>query len=127
MNATPILTPVLALLRSRKFIVGVVALLINLLIVAIPNLEAFRDQLMAVVTGLALALIGGIAYEDAAQAGKDATVVAPVTPEESARKLLLDIIDATFGEQQVVNKVDVKIAVMERTSVPGAQGFTPRA
>lgn len=117
MDTTPILTPVLALLRSRKFIVGVVALVINLLIAVVPDLAAFRDQLMAVVTGLALALIGGIAYEDAAKAGKDAATVAPSTPEDAARKLLLDLIDEVFTDQETLSKTDVQIAALRSASI----------
>ena len=62
----------MALLKSRKVIVSLCALLLNLLVTAVPDLAPYRAELMTVITGLALGLIGGIAYEDAARAGHDA-------------------------------------------------------
>ncbi|MEO8394958.1 MAG: hypothetical protein ABI700_18320, partial [Chloroflexota bacterium] len=65
-NLQPILAPILALLKSRKVIVSLCALLLNVIVAALPTLAPYRTELMTVITGLALALIGGIAYEDAA-------------------------------------------------------------
>lgn len=64
---TPILDPLLSLLRSRAFIVMIVTALINMLIIAVPDLGAYRDELMTVVTGLALAVIAKMGAEDVAK------------------------------------------------------------
>lgn len=93
-NIKPIWTPLLLLLKSRKVIVSLCALLLNLLIAALPELEPLRGELMTVITGLALALIGGIAYEDAARAGREAAA-APVQPNAELIKLLFgDLVDS---------------------------------
>jgi hypothetical protein len=66
MDTAPILAPVLALLHSRKFIVAVVGVLVDLIIAFVPALEPMRDQLITIVTIFAGLLIGGITIEDAA-------------------------------------------------------------
>ena len=63
-NYPPIFGPLIQLLRSRKFIVAIVAVLIDVVIVFVPSLEVVRTELLAVVTALASMLIGSIAYED---------------------------------------------------------------
>lgn len=64
---TPILDPFLALLRSRAFILSIVTAIISAVIIAIPSLEPMRDELINVIVGLALALIGKMGLEDAAE------------------------------------------------------------
>ncbi len=93
LDPKPILTPVLLLLKSRKVIVSACALILNVLVAAAPELAPFRNELMTVITGLALALIGGIAYEDAARAGRDAASAPPQTDAELLKTLLGDLID----------------------------------
>lgn len=90
----PLITPLLLLLRSRKFIVSVCALAMNFIVAAAPELAPLRSELMTVITGLALALIGGIAYEDAARAGRDAAVLPPQTNAELLKTMLGDLIDS---------------------------------
>lgn len=92
-KSTAILTPILLLLKSRKVIVSLCALALNLLIAAAPDLASFRGELMTVITGLALALIGGIAYEDAAQTGREAAALPPQTSAALLKSLLGDLID----------------------------------
>jgi hypothetical protein len=93
-DAKPIMTPIALLLKSRKVIVSACALLLNLLVTAVPELEPYRGELMVVITGLALALIGGISYEDAAKTAKEATVRAAKTDKELFQALLGDLIDS---------------------------------
>ncbi|MCC6801541.1 MAG: hypothetical protein IT319_01555 [Anaerolineae bacterium] len=61
---------------------------------AAPELAPLRNELMTVITGLALALIGGIAYEDAARAGRDAAALPPQTNADLLKTLLGDLIDS---------------------------------
>jgi len=94
MEIKPIVTPILLLLKSRKFIVSLCALALNLLIAAIPDVAPLRGELMAAITGLALAVIGGIAYEDAAKAGRDASAAPTQTDAELIKALLGELIDS---------------------------------
>lgn len=94
MNTQPLITPILLLLKSRKFIVSVCALALNLLVAAVPEIAPFRTELMTVITGLALALIGGIAYEDAAKAGREAASTPPQTNAELIKLMFGDLIDS---------------------------------
>src|SRR5690606_24240548 len=87
MNAQPLITPLILLLKSRKVVVSLCALALTLLITIVPDRAPFRAELMTVVTGLALALIGGIAYEDAAKAGRDAAAQPPQTNAELIKLL----------------------------------------
>lgn len=126
MNITPILSPVLALLKSRKFIVAVVALVINLLIAAAPGLEAFRTELVTVVTGLALALIGGIAYEDGAAIGRDVAALPPKSNDDLIKELFGDFVDTVIttasGQTTVVLKPGAPVTTTERTVSANAEG-----
>ena len=93
-NSTPFVTPILLLLKSRKVIVSLCALLLNLLVAAAPDLAPFRGELMTVITGLALALIGGITYEDAARAGREAAAQPPQPSAELLKTLFGDMVDS---------------------------------
>ena len=90
----PIISPILLLLKSRKVIVSLCALALNLLVTAVPQIAPFRSELMTIITGLALALIGGIAYEDAAKAGQNAGAQPVQTDAELIKMLLGDLIDS---------------------------------
>lgn len=94
LDAKPIWTPLVLLLKSRKVIVSLCALLMNLLVTALPALEPYRGELMTVITGLALALIGGIAYEDAARTAKEAAARSASTDKELLQALLGDLLDS---------------------------------
>ncbi len=69
------------------------ALLLNILVTLVPDLAPFRAELMTVITGLALGLIGGIAYEDAAKAGRDASQGPAQSDIDLLKQLLGDLID----------------------------------
>lgn len=104
-DSQPLITPLLRLLKSRKFIVSVCALALNFVVAAAPELESLRGELMTVITGLALALIGGIAYEDAARAGREAAAQPPQTNADLLKTLLGDLIDSVgenFDGQTVI-------------------------
>jgi len=92
-DTKPLITPVLLLLKSRKVIVSLCALALNLLVAAVPSLAPFRSELMTVITGLALALIGGISYEDAAKAGRDAASQPTQSDADLIKTLIGEMID----------------------------------
>ena len=64
----PVLGPLLALLRSRKFMAALMTLVVSLLIAYLPALEAVQAELLTVLTVLGSALVGAIAYEDSRKA-----------------------------------------------------------
>lgn len=66
MNTKPVLDPFVALLKSRAFILMIVTAFVSAIIALIPELEPMRDELINVIVGLALALIGKMALEDSA-------------------------------------------------------------
>lgn len=111
MNPTPIVTPILLLLKSRKVIVSLCALAITLLVYAVPDLAPFREELTVVVTGLALALIGGISYEDAHKAGQAAVETEPANLEAAIKDAALALIEAAVGDKEVVSGDEMKMAV----------------
>ncbi|NDJ53182.1 MAG: hypothetical protein GYB68_08880 [Chloroflexi bacterium] len=61
---TPIIGPLLALLRSRKFLVALATLIINVVIAYVPELEAVQTELLTIFTLIGSVLVGAIAYED---------------------------------------------------------------
>ena len=93
-TSTPLVTPILLLLKSRKVIVSLCALLLNLLAAAVPELASFRGELMTIITGLALALIGGITYEDAARSGREAAAQPPQPSAELLKTLFGELVDS---------------------------------
>lgn len=80
MNETPTVSPVILLLRSRKFLAILFGLVFDMAIAFIPSLvptlAPFRDQLIFVSTALVIAFVGGTTIEDAAQKLGDAKVEA---------------------------------------------------
>lgn len=76
--------PISLLIRSRKFQIGAATLLANVIIALIPETESYRAEMIASFTAIALALIGGIAYEDGkAKEGLPLAVTASV-PDTSS-------------------------------------------
>jgi hypothetical protein len=67
----PVITPLLALLRSRKVIISIVSVLVSLAVTHAPELAPVREYLFVLIGTVALALIGGISWEDASAAAKE--------------------------------------------------------
>jgi hypothetical protein len=67
-NMKPIIDPLLTLLRSRKFMVALLTLVVDVLVAYLPSLEPVQNELMTVFTLLGSVLIAAIAYEDTQQA-----------------------------------------------------------
>ncbi len=108
MEVQPIITPIVLLLKSRKFIVSVCALVLNLLVALVPEIAPLRTELMTVITGLALALIGGIAYEDAAKAGRDASALPMQTNADLVKALLGDLVDSASENSEGQTVITLK-------------------
>lgn len=100
MNNLPILKPLLALFRSRKFLTAVISVIVSLLVTLFPSLETIQGPLINVIMALGLAVIGGIAWEDAAKAGGDAAAQPPRTIEELLRELGYTTIDELLNQHK---------------------------
>jgi hypothetical protein len=66
---TPIIGPILNLLRSRKFMVALMTLIVDVVVAYVPALAEVQDPLLTVFTAIGLVLVAAIAYEDAANTG----------------------------------------------------------
>ena len=64
----PVIGPILNLLRSRKFMVALMTLIVDVVVAYVPALAEVQDPLLAVFTAVGLALVAAIAYEDGAAA-----------------------------------------------------------
>lgn len=73
----PLFGPIVALLKSRKFLIAVLTVGVDALVAQVPQLAAVKDQLLAVSVVLASVLIGAIAHEDGKEKGAPVTVLPP--------------------------------------------------
>ncbi len=63
-DITPVIGPLLELLRSRKFMAALITLVVDLIIAYAPALEPVRGELITVFTLIGGLLVAAIAYED---------------------------------------------------------------
>lgn len=61
---TPVLDPLLNLLRSRKFLVALGTLAVDVIVAYVPVLEPVQGELLVVLTTLGSVLVAAIAFED---------------------------------------------------------------
>ena len=114
----PVISPFVALLKSRKFIVGVIGIIFNFLVTKIPDLALYQTELMTAITGVAVSIILGIAYEDGKAVAVEALPGQLSTPTEAVLKDLLgDVIDTVLkhpdGSTEVTFKPGVKLTPFE--------------
>lgn len=86
----PILDPLLLALKSRRVLVALGALLVGLLVMAVPELAAVHTEILTLIITLALAVIGGYSLEDAAAVARRN----PPQPDEDVKQLMRDVVDA---------------------------------
>ncbi|GAB4514423.1 MAG: hypothetical protein OHK0046_16500 [Anaerolineae bacterium] len=91
-NRRPLIDPLLLVLKSRRVIVALAALLTGLLIIQVPTLQPVQDEVLVLIITLALAVIGGFSVEDAALAARED---APgITPDlDDLHDLLWDVVE----------------------------------
>lgn len=73
-DVTPVLEPLLNVLRSRKFIVALCGLIADLIVIAVPTTALYRDQLVGIITVFALGWMGMTTAEDVSKQHNDAKV-----------------------------------------------------
>lgn len=98
---TPVLGPIMAILRSRKFIIALASLLVSLLMLAVPDLAEVRAELLTLLVAFGLALIGGITIEDAAAKGREAAAAPAVPPAEAILDLVKAALEAYFDRAEL--------------------------
>jgi hypothetical protein len=106
-SITPVIAPVLALLRSRKVMVALAFLGATLLTAAVPDLAPHRESIQVALLVFGSALIASIAWEDGqekrALAVEEALVLVregPDTPQEAGKQVIFEAADALFGEDE---------------------------
>jgi hypothetical protein len=90
----PVIDPLLMALKSRRVVVALSALIVGLLVLAIPEIQPVRGELLTLIITLSLALIGGYTVEDAARAGRDRAAA----PPDDLRDLIKDLLDGMVDE-----------------------------
>lgn len=90
----PIIDPLLLILRSRRVMVAFCALLVSLLVLAVPELKAVQNELLALVVALALGLIGSYSVEEAVSASKsEARPLSDDALRDLVKRLLIELMD----------------------------------
>lgn len=91
---TPILGPLLALLRSRKVMIALVALIAGIIVAYVPQLQPIEAEMIVLITFVASVLIGGTAAENVAQLRADAVTKAA----QPTNVLISDAVGAAIEE-----------------------------
>lgn len=95
----PIVDPLLLALKSRRVIIALSALIVGILIAAVPDLAAVRGELLTLVVALALALIGGYSLEDAAGVGRERAAQPPEDLRETIKEVVSGLLDELSVKQ----------------------------
>lgn len=94
----PLIDPLLLALKSRRVLVAVAALLVGIITLAVPELEAVRGELLTLLITLALAVIGGYSIEDAARAARQRDTAAT---DAELRRLIREVVASVLDELDV--------------------------
>ncbi|MCC7207695.1 MAG: hypothetical protein IT323_10325 [Anaerolineae bacterium] len=105
-HITPVLAPLMALLRSRKVMVALAFLGATLLTAAVPDLAPHRESIQVALLVFGSALIAGIAWEDGQEKralGIEEALAAvregPDSPREAGKHILFEAADTLLGEE----------------------------
>lgn len=112
-DLTPLFGPIVRLLKSRKVMIALLTLAIDILVAYFPALEKVRAELLTVMTVLGGTLISMIAYEDRTKAAKP--TVKP--PETSTRQFPTETLTPEAGVQEVMH---FEPGALEAADVPKA-------
>lgn len=107
---SPILKPIIALLKSRKFMTAVLMILTSVIIARVPELAVMREEITVVIITAGLAVIGGTAWEDSAAAGRS-EAANPRTTEQLTQEAIQEALRVLFqqgGEFKAEQKVTVE-------------------
>ena len=97
-NRRPIIDPLLLILKSRRVLIALTSLVVAVLIVNVPQLEAISKELLVVLITLALAIIAGYSVEDAAAIARQTSL--PVNIHEQIREVLDSLLDEVIVQAE---------------------------
>jgi hypothetical protein len=90
----PVIDPLLLVLKSRRVVVALAALIVGALVAAVPELETVQGELLTLVISLAFALIGGYTIEDATRIGRE------TQPPDTLHATVSELVEALLAERQ---------------------------
>lgn len=90
-----LIDPIMMVLRSRRVIIAIVSLIVGLLVLYVPQLEALHEELIILLVSLTLALIGGLSLEDAVIASRQ------VPPRTDIKEQIREVLDVIVDEALV--------------------------
>lgn len=93
-----LIDPLLMVLKSRRVLIALASLLVGVIVMTVPELEALHSELLILLISLALSLIGGISLEDAVIAAKQKPVEADI--REEVREAIDAVIDEFLTETE---------------------------
>lgn len=99
----PVIDPLLMVLKSRRVVVAVSAVLVGAMASAVPLLEPLEGELLTLVIALAFALIGGYTVEDAAHIGRE------TQPPDTLREAAREVMEALLTERLQDGDSEVKL------------------
>ncbi|MGJ3237383.1 MAG: hypothetical protein ACFE0Q_01630 [Anaerolineae bacterium] len=88
-----LIDPLLLMLKSRRVLIALCALCLHILLMHVPQLALLHDELLVLISALAVTLIGGISLEDAVLASRQ------TLSEADLRARVEALIDALFDER----------------------------
>ena len=102
-NITPILTPLLAMLKSRKFIMWSTAVAVSVLVSFVQELKPIQNQLFVLIGTLALGNILGTAYEDGKEKASQFIETNPIEdPFTDLKQTALDLLLSDTTDQSAI-------------------------
>lgn len=103
----PILDPLLIVLRSRRMLIALSALVAGVIVTLVPAFEGVHVELLTLLVTLALGLIGGYSVEDAAQAARERATVNADSKEDLyvlIREVLVTLVDEAARQRDDDNR-----------------------
>lgn len=94
----PLIDLLLLLLKSRRVLIALSALIVGLLLLAVPELAPLRAEITTLVIALALALIAGYSLEDAVRAGHERAAQSDGDLRDLIREMIDALLDPRAGE-----------------------------
>ena len=86
------------LLRSRKFMTAVMAIVFNVLVGVFPDIEHVTRELMVMSVVIWTVLAGTWGIEDAAEKGREVSIEVRDTNEDAIRAILDEILESRKHE-----------------------------
>jgi hypothetical protein len=83
-----------SVLQSRRVLTALAAMLVGVITLLVPQLQAVQDELLILIVTVSLALIGGFSMDEAARIGKERAN----QDDEQLRELIKELLTELFEE-----------------------------